>query len=104
MDELGTVMAKLSGIRKAVVALLDETARENLPRRSFQPEIIGHQFKQAASLVDRLRILLPTLYDDFQPMNSDPSVTMSPKDGAPTPNHFARHQLEQLRRDIDQIF
>ena len=28
MDEIGTVMAKLAGIRKAIAALLDETARD----------------------------------------------------------------------------
>lgn len=104
MNEVGTVMAKLAGIRKAVAALLDETARDNLPRRSYPPELVGHRFKQAAGLADRLRFLLPTLYDDFQPIQSDPTVTMSSKEDAPTPNHYARHQLEQLRRDIDQIF
>lgn len=104
MDELGTVMAKLAGIRKAVTALLDETASQALPRRSFPIELVGHQFKQAAGLVDRLRFLLPALYDDFQTIQTDPSVLMAPRDGTPTPNQYARHQLEHLRRDIDQIF
>ena len=31
MDEIGTVMAKLAGIRKAIAALLDETARDSRP-------------------------------------------------------------------------
>jgi predicted nucleotide-binding protein len=53
--------------------------------------------------VDRLRLLLPTLYDDFQPIQSDPSVLMSPVGGVSTPNHYARQQLQQLGRDIDQI-
>jgi len=104
MNEVGTVMAKLAGIRKAVAALLDETARHSVPRRNYPAELIGHQFKQAAGLVDRLRFLLPTLYGDFQPIQSDPNVPMSPTGDAPTPNHYARHQREQLRRDIDQIF
>jgi predicted nucleotide-binding protein len=104
MDEIGTVMAKLAGIRKAIAALLDETARDSRPRSSYPPELVGHLFKQGAGLVDRLRLLLPTLYDDFQPIQSDPSVPMSSVGGASTPNHYARHQLQQLGRDIDQIF
>jgi hypothetical protein len=46
MDEIGTVMAKLAGIRKAIAALLDETARDSRPRSSYPPELVGHDFNK----------------------------------------------------------
>jgi predicted nucleotide-binding protein len=102
-------MAKLAGIRKAVAAALSEKVisriGEGASRRSFPSETVGHQFKQSATLVDRLRQLLPSLYEDFQPIRTEPTVEMVQTDSS-TPKlfHYSREQLEQLGRDIDQIF
>jgi predicted nucleotide-binding protein len=109
MDDVGTAMAKLAGIRKTVAAVLGEKAisrtGEAASRRSFPTDTVGHQFKQAATLVDRLRELLPSLYEDFQPIRTEPAVEMSqPATGASKLFHYGREQLEQLRRDIDQVF
>lgn len=68
MDDVGTAMAKLAGIRRAVAAALDERpiARNGaiVTHRNYPSDTLGYQFKQAATLVDRLRELLPSLYDD----------------------------------------
>jgi predicted nucleotide-binding protein len=109
MDDVRTAMAKLAGIRKAVAAALDEKGisrvGEAVLRRSFPSDTVGHQFKQAATLVDRLRELLPSLYDDFQPIHTEPAVEMhQPNTSAPKLFHYGREQLEQLGRDIDQVF
>jgi predicted nucleotide-binding protein len=104
-----TAMAKLAGIRRTLKAALDERkiARNGGIEwhRSFPTDTVGHQFKHAATLVDRLRKLLPSLYDDFQPIRTAPAVEMhQPDQGAPKLFHYGREQLEQLGRDIDQVF
>jgi hypothetical protein len=109
MSEVGIAMAKLSGIRKAVAGALDERlvsrARAAEPRRSFEPNSVGHLFGQAAVLIDRLRVLLPALYDDFQPIATEPSAEMyQPDTTLPKLFHYSRDQLELLARDIDQLF
>jgi predicted nucleotide-binding protein len=109
MDDVRTAMAKLAGIRKAVAAALVEKAiartGEGATRRSFPKDTVGHQFKQAATLVDRLRELLPSLYDDFQAIRTEPTVEMYQADlTAPKLLHYSRDQLELLVRDIDQVF
>lgn len=108
MQTVAVVMAKLAGIQKALSATLAEErngprARE-IPIRIFHPRTIGHQFKQATELVDQLRNLLPDLYGDFQPMDSEPhaEIAGTPADGVT--HWYARSQLEQLKRDLDQVF
>lgn len=101
-------MAKLAGIRKAVAAALDERAiarnGDAVQHRSFPPEWIGHQFKQAASLIERLRELLPALYGDFQQIATQPAVEMhQPDKDGPRLFNYGRYQLERLGRDIDQV-
>jgi predicted nucleotide-binding protein len=108
MGDVGIAMAKLSGIRKAVAGALDERlvsrARAE-PRRTFEPNSVGHLFRQAAVLIDRLRVLLPALYGDFQPILTEPSVEMyQPDTTLPKVFHYSRDQLELLARDIDQLF
>ncbi|MCL4632826.1 nucleotide-binding protein [Burkholderia sp.] len=102
-------MAKLAGICKAVSAALNDRALgrmgEPLPHRSFPPDWMGHQFKQAAHHVESLRALLPTLYGDFQQIPTDPTLEMlQPVQGAPKVFHYSRDQLGRLVRDIDQVF
>ena len=109
MDDVGTTMAKLAGIRRAVAAALDERAiardGEAVSRRSFATDTVDHQFKQAATLVNRLRELLPSLYDDFQPIRTEPALEMyQPDTTAPKLFHYGREQLELLGRDLDQVF
>jgi predicted nucleotide-binding protein len=107
MTDVSTTMAKLSGIRKA----LSGAASENVSRQrglvnvrtraSFEPELVQHYFTQAVSLLETLRQLLPGLYGDFQTIRSHPDLEMiSPS----AERHFSRVQVEQLVRDIDQIF
>jgi predicted nucleotide-binding protein len=111
MSELSNVMAKLSGIRKAVVSLINEPIRHNtstgrvITRPSFPPEMIQHYFLQAERHLEMLRKLRSDLYGDFQPIKTEPELKMADASpGKPTPNHFSRAQAERLTRDIDQIF
>ena len=63
-------MAKLSGIRKAVAGALDErlvSRAKPEPRRTFEPNSVGHLFKQAAVLIDRLRACCPLYTTIFSP-------------------------------------
>lgn len=107
MNELSTVMAKLSGIRKAVSAALEENInRARGPgevRRNFTVDMAGHYFTQSVDLLAKLRQLLPDLFGDFQEIATTPLVAM----GAGTERQrfdYSRGQLEHLVRDIDQIF
>ncbi|MEK6257124.1 MAG: nucleotide-binding protein [Planctomycetota bacterium] len=106
MSELSTVMAKLSGIRKAVIAAMTEnvsgkrSANEVLTRRSFDPEAVQHYFTQAAVLLEKLKELLPDLYNDFQAIETKPLMEI---EGNPK-MYFSRAQTERLVRDVDQVF
>jgi predicted nucleotide-binding protein len=111
MSELSTVMAKLSGIRKALSAVMNENVSRNrsagevLTRANFAPDLVQHYFVQAAGHLETLRKLLPDLYGDFQAIKTDPETTMVPPgSGQPPAVHFSRAQTERLIRDIDQIF
>lgn len=110
-DELAVVMAKLSGIRKAVLSAMNENVSRNrssgevLTRSSYPPDAVGHYFVQAKGHVDSLRRLLPDLFEDFQAIETEPGMAMaSPGQGQPSPMHFSRAQADRLIRDIDQIF
>ncbi|WP_259647207.1 nucleotide-binding protein [Burkholderia pseudomallei] len=101
-------MAKLAGIRRAVTAALDEMlltrGRETVPRRSFDPDSVGHQFMQAANLIEKLRELLPDLYGDFHKVATEPTteVVLLEK-GNEKRLFYGREQVEMLGRDIDQV-
>jgi predicted nucleotide-binding protein len=111
MSELSIAMAKLSGIRIAVLALMNENVSRNrsagqvLTRSNYQPELIQHYFLQASRHLGTLKELLPELYGDFQAINTEPELEMTPPHPANViPHHFSRAQAERLIRDIDQIF
>jgi predicted nucleotide-binding protein len=111
MSEVAVIMAKLSGIRKAVASIKSENVSRNqsagevLIRSSYPPEMIEHYFLQSAALVDSLNALLPLLYGDFQALKTEPELKMvAPDTGQPAPMHFSRAQAERLMRDIDQVF
>lgn len=111
MSELSTVMAKLSGIRKAVVSAMNENVSRNrsagevLTRSNYPPDAVQHYFVQASSHLEKLRQLLPDLYGDFQAIKTEPQAVMAPPGpGLPEPMHFSRAQADRLVRDIDQIF
>ncbi|MDF0673802.1 MAG: nucleotide-binding protein [Nitrospira sp.] len=111
MSDLSNVMAKLSGIRKAIAAVMSENVSRNrsggqvLTRANFRPELVQHYFAQAAGHLETLKKLLPDLYADFQPIETEPDTTMvSTVPGQPAPVHFSRAQVERLVRDIDQVF
>lgn len=109
--QTANLMAKLSGIRKALVAVMNENVgrgRDNgvvLTRSNFSPDQVQHYFTQAASHVEALKNLLSDLYEDFQTIATKPDTTMmASSTGEPAPIHFSRHQVERLVRDIDQVF
>jgi len=111
MGDLSTAMAKLSGIRKAIAAVMNENVSRNrsagevLTRANFAPDLVRHYFVQAATHLEALKKLRPDLYGDFQPIKTEPDTTMvSPGSGQPAPLHFSRAQAERLVRDIDQLF
>lgn len=111
MSELSTVMAKLSGIRKSVVSVLNENVSRNrsggeiLTRSTYKPDMVQHYFVQAKCHLETLRRLLPDLYTDFQSIKTEPEMTMvAPGPGQPAPIHFSRAQADCLVRDIDQVF
>lgn len=99
------LLAKLAGIRRAVGDLLKEDAKTARPRMNFDPSLVGHYFGQSNDFVNKLRVVLPELYGDFQPIETLPTTKMvSMAVGVPAPVHFGRQQLERLARDIDQVF
>jgi hypothetical protein len=108
MDDVGTAMAKLAGIRKAVGSVLNERAiarnGDAVPHRNFDPDAIGPHFKQTANLIEKLRELLPNLYADFQKIAVDPTseVILLGK-GNEKRLFYGREQVERLGRDIDQV-
>lgn len=111
MSELAVLMAKISGIRKAILAVMEENVSGNrsrgvvLTRGNFPPDLVRHYFDQAADHLNVLKRLLPNLYGDFQVINTEPETLMvSPGPGMPAPIHYSRAQTERLVRDIDQIF
>jgi len=105
-----TLMAKLAGIRKAVNDVLSENISRNqsqgrvVLRSHYEPSLVGHYFEQASNHVNKLRMLLPELFGDFQTIETEATTKMSTGPTDQKPNHFGRQQLERLTRDIDQIF
>jgi predicted nucleotide-binding protein len=111
LPQPSTVIAKLSGIRKAVAAVMNEnvsrsrSAGQVLTRATYAPNLVQHYFEQAANHLEMLKNLLPDLYRDFQAIKSQPETEIVPqKPGAVSEMHFSRAQAERLIRDIDQIF
>lgn len=111
MSELSTLMAKLSGIRKALISVMNENVSRNrsggevLTRSNYPPDHVQHYFSQATEQMATLKKLLPDLYGDFQPIKTEPEMTMvAPGPGLLAPVHFSRSQADRLVRDIDQIF
>lgn len=109
MSDAAIVLAKLSGIRKALVAARDENVSRNrgrgetLTRASFVKDLVEHYFSQAAILLKSLSEALPDLYGDFQFLEHKPEQQLAQSDGAHI-SAYSRAQVERLVRDIDQIF
>ena len=106
MGEVSNAMAKLAGIRKATVAVLNENVsrrqtQRSLLRNHFHPDLVRHYFSQSASHIEVLRLLLPDLYEDFHFIQAEPDTKMAT---TPPSMQFSRGQLERLVRDIEQIF
>ena len=111
MSDLSNAMAKLAGIKQAVVGLMNENVSRNRSggeiktRSNYPPDQIQHYFWQASTHLETLKKLLPDLYSDFQQIETWPKMTMAEvTPGQPAPVHFSRAQAERLVRDIDQIF
>ena len=110
MNEVSAAMAKLAGIRRAVNDLLVDNQRTNpdaarFGELNYGPNLVQHYFFQALTLISTLRVQLPDLYGDLQPIETSPHVEMAAKTAQGTPvMHYGHKQLKQLVRDIDQIF
>lgn len=97
------VMAKLSGVRKALDAVLTENVSRNrsqgevLLRRSYQPDVVQHYFTHAHELISDLRLLLPDLYADFQQTEVEPNTEVVPAGGGPYIKHFGDSNLSGSR-------
>src|ERR1039458_7812427 len=112
MSELSVAMAKLSGIQKALAAVMNENVSRNrsagevLTRAHFPPDLVQHYFTQAASHLNTLKAMLPDLYGDFQDIKTDPETAMATTviGQLDQQKHFSRAQVDRLIRDIDQIF
>lgn len=111
MTEISSTMAKLSGIQKALVSVMNENVSrarsqgEVLTRSNFDAGLVQHYFSQAATLLEKLKELLPDLYGDFQAIKTEPETEMAPS--GPEQKvvwHFSRRQTEKLARDLDQMF
>jgi hypothetical protein len=83
VNALSIVMAKLAGIRKAVLALMNENVSRNrssgevLTRTNYPPDLAQHHFTQAARLLEDLKQALPDLYGDFQAIKVEPEAAMA---------------------------
>ncbi|MEJ0084500.1 MAG: nucleotide-binding protein [Pseudomonadota bacterium] len=111
MAEVSNAMAKLSGIRNALVDVTSENVSRNRgageikTRANFPPDQVKHYFSQAQAQLEILKKFLPDLYSDFQDLDVEPRTEMvALPAGAIAPMHFSRAQLERLVRDVDQIF
>lgn len=106
MNSIAGTFAKLSGVRKAVAAALNENVLPGYQkgvrtRDHFTPDLVGHYFVQVASHVETLRRSLPDLYGDFHFVQATPGTQMAT---TPPSWEYSRTQLERLVRDIDQVF
>jgi len=111
MDGVSLAMAKLAGIRKAILSVMNENVSRSrskgdiLTRGSFSPDLVKHFFVGAANLVSDLKSHLPELFSDFQEIKTEPETLMAVPSGETTaPMHYSRAQAERLVRDIEQIF
>jgi len=103
MSELSTTMAKLSGIRKALIATSNEKVsfppnETRVQRNHYSAYEVEHYFTQAAIHLETLKALLPNLYGDLVPIQTKGEMK------AHGSERYFRLQLERLIRDIDQIF
>ena len=111
MTELSDVMAKLSGVQRALISSINENVSLNRDRGevltcgNFFPDHVQHYFTQAANHLETLRRLLPNLYNDFQTIKTEPEIERAPVDlKQNVVRFFFRSQVEKLVRDINQIF
>jgi len=111
MSDLSVVIAKLAGIRSAVVSAMNENVSRNrsagevLTRAHFPPENVQHYFEQAAAHLEKLKLLQPGLYEDFQVIQTEPDVPTGPSAaGHASSAHYSRALVDRLVRDIDQVF
>lgn len=111
MIAVSNAMAKLSGIRKAIVDVMHENVSRNRSagevrvRGNYPPDQVRHYFLQARDQLEVLRTQLPALYADFQRLDTEPSTEISPALLVESPvMNYGRAQLERLVRDIEQVF
>jgi predicted nucleotide-binding protein len=111
MTAVSTALAKLSGIRKALVDVMHENVSRNRSagevrvRGNYPADQVRHYFLQARDQIEILKEQLPPLYADFQRLDAEPNTEMLPVPPATTAaKNYGRAQLERLVRDIEQVF
>jgi predicted nucleotide-binding protein len=105
MNEAVNAFAKLAGALKAANALLKlvvNPGRNELPYKQFAPKDAEAYFLQSARQLEILRHQLPALYEDFPDIETQPEVKMGPVISDQI--YYSRRQVEALIRTINQIF
>jgi hypothetical protein len=102
MGNIAAELAKLAGIQKAVVAVLNSDSRGALPIQNFAVDAVSHYFSGAEKQLSVLRQTLPDLYEDFIFAPIAPLLKMAPNSSEEY--RYSRDQMLRLARDIDQIF
>lgn len=107
MNKVGVAFAKLAGILKAVLTVLDDehSRKGRLPIQNFKVDEVGRYFSSAQSQLCLLREELPDLYADFSDLPTIPNTEMAKASSEMEAEwRYSRQQLFQLAREIEHIF
>lgn len=101
MNNIAVAIAKLAGVRKAVIDVVNEGSERNrLPIQNFPTTVVETYFVTAERQLEVLRKELSSLFEDFGAINPAPEIVMTGGEA----NRYARAQVLRLLRDIDHIF
>ncbi len=100
MDDIVNTFAKLAGVRKALLDLLnDEFSRKGQrPMGSFQLDAAGTYIQRGTMLLAELKKYDQGLFGDV------PEISPEPTEQGGSGPVFARTHLERLAREIDTVF
>lgn len=98
MNPVSVAMAKLSGVRKALLGTLKEETIPGRPRLYWETAQVRHYFSQVKAMLGTLQEELPLLFSDFHGISTSPG---GDSNGKPV---FTRTQIQRLCNDIDHIF
>lgn len=98
MNPVSVAMAKLSGVRKALLGTLKEETTPGRHRAYWDVAQVRHYFSQVKAMLDILKEELPLLFSDFHFISTSPAGLSNEK---PV---FTRTQIQRLCNDIDHVF